>query len=63
MSAKSFIQQSLKLNNMEAIESDIPYIQKVLQAIRKAELTAVIPEDLNEEVPIVIVDPELIQYD
>ncbi|MEB1808921.1 MAG: hypothetical protein LPK26_16805 [Bacillaceae bacterium] len=63
MDIHTFIRHSLHLNGMPVKEADLPYIQHVYHTIQQAQLPLKAQPDLSEEMPMTIVDPELIRHD
>ncbi|WP_100333528.1 hypothetical protein [Bacillus alkalisoli] len=63
MKAENYIKQTLHLHNIPVIENDLPYIFDVLTTIYKEQTNLTIFPNLNEEVPVVVVDPGVIKHD
>ncbi|GAE33972.1 hypothetical protein [Halalkalibacter akibai] len=63
MDFADFIRKNLYLDAIPVAEADIPFIQQVLYSVYQAQTAVWTQRDLKDEVPITIVDSELIQYD
>ncbi|MBP1970477.1 hypothetical protein J2Z83_002598 [Virgibacillus natechei] len=59
MDYASFLRQSLYLQGLPIYEADLPYIHHILYTINEAEAPLKAFPELNVEVPITIVDKEL----
>jgi len=57
------IQEQLRLHGIPVIEADLPYIQKLQHTIQVAHEPVEARTDLHKEVPLVVVDPEVVQFD
>ncbi|WP_449354022.1 hypothetical protein ACUL41_11525 [Virgibacillus natechei] len=57
------MKEQLKLESIPVIETDLPYIQKLLQTIDRAHAPVKANTNLHKETPLVVVDPEVIQFD
>lgn len=63
MHATNVVKQGLHIHGIPVIEADIPYINSVMTTIQQAQTPLVKQQGLHEEVPLVIVDPDVIQFD
>ncbi|WP_216829701.1 hypothetical protein [Alkalihalobacterium elongatum] len=63
MNFTDYIRRSIHLHGIAVKEGDLPYIEHILHTIEQAQTPLKAKPDLNEEVPITIVDPELIRHD
>lgn len=63
MRGENYIKQSLHLHGMPVVEIDLPYIFDVLKTIYQEQTNLTKFLDLNEEVPIVVVDCGVIKHD
>jgi hypothetical protein len=61
MDDANFIRQGLHLQDLPVYEADIPFIQQIRFTIKQAEAALPYFPDLNMEVPITIVDKELLR--
>ncbi|MCJ7842280.1 hypothetical protein MUB24_15535 [Lederbergia sp. NSJ-179] len=61
MNDTNFIRRGLSLQNFPAYETDIPYIYRILNTINRTQASLEAFPFLNEEVPIMVVDKELLQ--
>lgn len=57
------MKEQLQLRGISVIEADLPYIQKLLNTVEAAHAPVEANVDLHKEVPLVVVDPEVIQFD
>lgn len=57
------IQEQLKLYGIPVIETDLPYIQQLQYTVQEAHKPVEARTNLHKEVPLVVVDPEVIQFD
>ncbi|GGN54128.1 hypothetical protein [Oceanobacillus indicireducens] len=60
MTYESYIKNSLQEQGLPVIEFDIPFIQDILMTVKQAEYFLVEAPYLNMEVPIQVVDKELL---
>ena len=58
-----FIKQSLTLHGVPVIQSDLPFILDVYRTILQEHNTLNVAQNIHEEVPIVVVDQDVIIYD
>ncbi|MRX73952.1 hypothetical protein GJU40_17615 [Bacillus lacus] len=63
MTEAELLKKQLMDKGFPVHEGDIPYILMVLNSIKRAPSPFGRKTDLNEEVPVVIVDKELLKYD
>lgn len=63
MKAENYVKQSLHLHRIPVMEHDLPHIIHVLSTIYHEQTNLLAFPDLNEEVPVLIVDPRLIKHD
>lgn len=59
MSDTTFIQNGLRIQELPAYQTDIPYIQSILITLHNAENSLIAFPNLNKEVPITVVDKRL----
>ncbi|MED4017517.1 hypothetical protein [Sutcliffiella cohnii] len=57
------IESSLQKHNIRVIEKDVPYLREMVSIIHQAQTPLENFPSINEEVPIVVVDPEVIKFD
>ncbi|AST90368.1 MULTISPECIES: hypothetical protein [Sutcliffiella] len=57
------IEISLQKHNIRVIEKDVPYVREIVSIIHQAQASLEEFPTINEEVPIVVVDPEVIKFD
>ncbi|UJL47731.1 hypothetical protein KFZ58_07705 [Virgibacillus sp. NKC19-16] len=57
------IKEQLKRQGIPVIEADLPYIQKLLLTIERAHAPVKANNNLHKEIPLVVVDPEVVQFD
>lgn len=62
MQPTEFIKQGLLLHGIVLKEADLCHIQHVMNTIHHKQSQLTIESDLNEEVPLVIVDRDVIKY-
>ncbi|EZH64344.1 hypothetical protein [Geomicrobium sediminis] len=58
-----YVQQSLLLSKTYITPVDIPYVESILHTINQAQTPLKNFPNLNQAIPITVVDPELIQND
>jgi hypothetical protein len=57
---EQWIRMTLKERGLPAFDKDLPYIRQLLQTVNRAEQAADRAPYLNMEVPITVVDKELL---
>lgn len=57
------IKAQLMMHGIPVIETDLPYIQRLLHTIREAHAPVEAYTNLHKEVPLLVGDPEVIQFD
>lgn len=62
MNDAAFIKQGLYLQGLPICESDIPHIQNILFTIHSARRSLKAFPNLNQTVPITVVDKELMRW-
>ncbi|GAA0453863.1 hypothetical protein [Alkalibacillus silvisoli] len=63
METAHIVPQGLALQGISVIREDIPYIQQLLNTIQELQIPIDLNPEIHEEVPLVVVDPEVIQFD
>jgi hypothetical protein len=58
-----YIKGALLLRCISPIDQDIPYIQSVLLTIQQAQTSLQPYPDLRKEIPLVVVDHEVIKHE
>lgn len=58
---ETFIKKSLNLHNIPLYESDVPYIEFLLQTVMQAQTELNQFPNLNDEYPITIIDKGVIR--
>ncbi|WP_062110158.1 hypothetical protein [Bacillus niameyensis] len=61
MDNESFIRKGLHLQGLPSYEKDVPYIEDILKTMKIAENSLQAYPYLNMEVPIMVVDKELMR--
>lgn len=57
------IKAQLMMHDILVIEANLPYIQRLLHTTREAHAPVEAYTNLHKEVPLLVVDPEVIQFD
>lgn len=57
------IKHNLQQLGIPVMEEDIPYIRYMLRLIQEVHTPLEAEHDLYKEVPLVVVDPEVVQFD
>ncbi|GIO22025.1 hypothetical protein [Oceanobacillus sp. J11TS1] len=60
MDNANYIRYGLHLQGLSAYENDIPYIYNLLRTMKQAQISLDAFPHLNTEIPITIVDKELL---
>ncbi|GEN45492.1 hypothetical protein [Alkalibacillus haloalkaliphilus] len=63
MDTAYIVPQGLALQGIPVIREDVPYIQHMLNTIYELQLAVDDHPGIHEEVPMVVVDPDVIIYD
>ncbi|WP_010530227.1 hypothetical protein [Lentibacillus jeotgali] len=62
MNNTHFVKQGLYLQGLPIYEGDIPYIHNTLTTINQAQVSLKAYPDLNQKVPITVVDKRLMLW-
>ncbi|KRG13172.1 hypothetical protein [Lederbergia galactosidilytica] len=61
MNGSNFIREGLLVQHLPVYETDIPYIHSILSIIQQTQGSLEAFPNLNEEIPILIVDKALLR--